>query len=258
MKEDYKGLLGLDDHLNDRNPKWFPSDTKSNFLKSSKENQEYWNNNPFKYTLNSWGHRCENIIVSQDNIVFLGCSLTFGIGLPKEQTWTHQVAEALGKREVNLGVPGGSLDSAYRLYDAWQYEIKADVTVLMIPPGRRVEIDRGKYYLRYAHWSRGTVSDFTPEMDDFIMFSCLDDKPYQTIKNKNIAAIKWIAHETNSKLYIVESHSFQLPSPSKTIGDVRKHERTARDGRHPGPVWHEETARYILNEIRRDTETSSS
>jgi hypothetical protein len=45
--------------------------------------------------------------------VFVGCSHTFGVGLPAEYTWCHLVAKQLNMelQYINLGIPGSGPDS---------------------------------------------------------------------------------------------------------------------------------------------------
>jgi len=52
---------------------------------------------------------------SQSNIVALGCSDTFGIGTTYNNTWVSLVSNFIGKKINNLGFPGGSLKTCYRL-----------------------------------------------------------------------------------------------------------------------------------------------
>lgn len=243
---DYKSLLGSADPFKShgKDVDWFPRDTKEVFLKTPQEHQDYWNANPFTYSLNDWGHRCEDIDVSANNILFLGCSNTFGTGLPKEKTWPYLVSKELGMREVNLGLPGGSLDSCFRLYNAWQYEIKAPITVLCKPPGRRVEIDRDIRYALYGAWSKGM--NFKKDVDDFILRYMFGGKAYNTIEKRNIAAIKWIAHETNSKLFILDFPALLEKEYKKTGKHWRKCFPLARDGAHPGPSANEWFAKEVL------------
>ena len=238
---DYKTLLGSAAPHGNRKQvlDWFPRDSKEVFLKTPQEHQDYWNSRPFTYSLNDWGHRCEDIDINANNILFIGCSLTFGTGLPKEETWTYLVSKELGMREVNLGVPGGSLDSCFRLYNAWQYEIKAPITVLCKPPGRRIEIDRDIRYSRYGVWSRKV--EFKEEVDDFIFRYMFGGKAYNTIEEKNMAAIKWIAHETNSKLFV-----FEFPDFVKDDKPWQEVLPLGRDGKHPGPEVNEWFAKKVV------------
>lgn len=245
---DYKTLLGQGDRWHRKKVcDWFPRDLPVNLESCSKEHQDYWNARPFKYYLNDWGHRCGEIDVNADNnILFLGCSLTFGIGLPKEETWPYLVSKELGMREVNLAVPGGGLDSAFRLYNAWQYEIKAPITILMIPPGKRIEFEDKDKYIRYGHWSPGIIGN--KDVDDFILKYKFEDKPYNTIHDKNIAAIKWIANDTNSLLHIVDSTT-AMSDFNIEVGPWIEHFPAARDGQHPGPAWNKWITKGILDEI---------
>jgi len=82
--------------------------------------------------------------------------------------------------------------------------------------------------------------------DRFIMKYILDDKPYKTIHDKNIAAINWIAHETNSSLYIVNSETalFEFPNPDPWP--------VARDGNHPGPAWNDWVSKKVLKDLSNE------
>lgn len=59
---------------------------------------------------NSDGFRSDNFSPDAD-ILFAGCSLTFGIGLPIDLTWTRMVSDHFDKPHYNLSIPGGSVTS---------------------------------------------------------------------------------------------------------------------------------------------------
>lgn len=69
------------------------------------------------YTVNNIGHRCDNVTTlkkSDHNILFAGCSNTFGDSLPYDKTWNHIVykhislsVDSIGPFH-SLGYPGGS------------------------------------------------------------------------------------------------------------------------------------------------------
>ena len=74
-------------------------------------------NNKISYIMNNTGHRCDdikNLDIAQHNILFAGCSTTFGDGLPYETTWDHLLYDEIKKDHKNigpfhsLGYPGGS------------------------------------------------------------------------------------------------------------------------------------------------------
>src|SRR5205085_2722340 len=48
-------------------------------------------------------------------IPFLGDSQTFGVGVADDRTFVSQLARRLGRRFLNLGIPGSALDDQIRL-----------------------------------------------------------------------------------------------------------------------------------------------
>lgn len=58
-----------------------------------------------RYVTNSYGFRGNNFRCNQD-IVALGCSFTFGMGVPQEEIWCSISARKLGLGIDNLGIPG--------------------------------------------------------------------------------------------------------------------------------------------------------
>ena len=222
---------------------WYPSDSHSNFKKQSAKHQQQWKDVELTYKLNSYGMRMDGDPAPGNNILFLGCSMTFGIGVPKENSWTHLVSKQMGMGEVNMGNPGGSIDSLFRLYNAWQYEIQAPITCLLIPPQYRKERiitdNNGDLFIaKIATWTINHMK--TPEMKDIALQSINDTEMYMNEK-RNIDAIKNIAHETNSKLIIIDSYNL---SP-----EVYNRGSIGRDNGHPGYYWHEKVAETFLNEI---------
>jgi len=62
-----------------------------------------------EYKLNTLGYRSSEF--RKVPIVFAGCSVTFGVGVPESGIWSTIVGEKLGLDYVNLGVPGWSIQA---------------------------------------------------------------------------------------------------------------------------------------------------
>ena len=214
---------------------WFPSDSEDNFFKQSKEHQGYWNQQPpIKYYLNKYGFRSDEFSEEEcrESITFIGCSNTVGLGIHKEDTWTARVAKELNLREINLGICAGSTDSAFRVYNEWQPIHKSKITCFLLPPTNRMEIvDRGGNWLNIGHWSTKVKW-----LSDEMLVSLLDDTLNEVRVDRNTAAIKHIANETDSKLII-------LPYTEKI--DL------ARDNLHGGKNTHKNMAKNFLEEINK-------
>ena len=214
---------------------WFPSDTLEHFLTTSKEHQGYWNQQPpIKYSLNKYGFRSDEFPEEEcrESITFIGCSNTVGVGIHKEDTWTARVAKELNLREINLGICAGSSDSAFRVYNEWQPIHKSKITCLLLPPTSRMEIvDRGGNWMNIGHWSTKDVW-----LSDEYLVSLLDDTLNEVRVDRNLAAIKWIAQETDSKVIV-------LPYAGKRD--------FARDNMHGGKNFHKNMAKLFLEEINK-------
>jgi len=223
---------------------WLPSDTQENFLNQTSNHQDCWNSlPPITYNLNSYGFRSGEFKNTGNSITFLGCSFTTGIGIHKEDTFAYNVAKKLGMDEMNLGLSGGSLDAAFRFYLMWQDIIRSQITVLLIPPGRRLEVQRspkapGKQ--RFCRLGVHRMKD--SERDRFLMRQVFGDDAMAINFKKNILAITQIADKTNSKLIILDSEEF-TPADTRTWG-------SARDNIHPGKAWHEFMTNNILKSIK--------
>lgn len=122
VKENAKrlGLIGTKainntslDHLflndwvvaNKRQPKLYPNGlpwtgdyTKKEFMLDQSNS----------YLINSFGFRGKEFNKDSE-LLFAGCSFTFGLGLPEEEIWGSHVANALGMQYSNLGLPGDSV-----------------------------------------------------------------------------------------------------------------------------------------------------
>lgn len=62
-----------------------------------------------EYKLNTLGYRSSEF--KRVPLVFAGCSITFGVGVPENGIWSSIVGEKLGLEYVNLGVPGWSIQA---------------------------------------------------------------------------------------------------------------------------------------------------
>lgn len=59
------------------------------------------------YQINSHGYRSDEFGLNQE-ILVLGCSQTFGQGIPQEFTWAKIFSDSIGKSYANLAQPGDS------------------------------------------------------------------------------------------------------------------------------------------------------
>lgn len=222
---------------------WYPSDSPERFKEQSQEHQDYWNSlPPIKYHLNTYNFRSPEFpeVETRDSITFLGCSQTFGIGLHKDKTWASLVAEHFNLPEINLSIPGGSLDSAFRVYNEWQPIHKSKITCMLLPPDNRFESrdstgKEGVYkWKNMGWWSVEWEKKLSDDAKE-ILLHMLSPQVQEVRKDRNLAAIKYIAQENESILII-------LPWTGRA-NDV------ARDGSHGGIEWNRQMADEFIGKI---------
>jgi len=62
------------------------------------------------YDINSNGYRDEEFEFNKADILCVGCSHTFGTGVPQEGTWPKILESLSNKKTANLGTPGESIE----------------------------------------------------------------------------------------------------------------------------------------------------
>jgi hypothetical protein len=61
------------------------------------------------YEINSMGFRGE--VYESSDVVGVGCSITFGLGIPESGRWTNILNNKINKNVLNLGSPGASVET---------------------------------------------------------------------------------------------------------------------------------------------------
>lgn len=98
------------------------ADSKNHFeghLKTQPADWEYRTKRVL-YTRNSLGHRCKELDdLSDDFILFIGCSLTEGVGVALEDSFTYKLSQQLNMDYYNLGLAGSGADLLSENLSMW-------------------------------------------------------------------------------------------------------------------------------------------
>lgn len=103
----------------------------------------------FGYQFNSFGFRSAEFDNSENfKILYTGCSVTEGIGLPVEHTWSHHLNSFIsneigdGVKMFNIGKAGSSIDACIRFtYITIEHKkFRPDFVFFLIPPINRNEL----------------------------------------------------------------------------------------------------------------------
>jgi hypothetical protein len=120
------------------------------------------------YGLNSDGFRSEEF-ESNTDILFSGCSFTFGAGMYLEHLWTKIVADKFNVKHQNLGLPGSStMVMVSNLFEYFrQYGNPKTLVCLLPDPYRVLRIRNYKYgFARHDH-----ERDHLLSSNDFYLFN---------------------------------------------------------------------------------------
>lgn len=214
---------------------WMPSDTEKLFDENWK-NQETktklikhgWSKDSIQYKSNDFGFRMNTDIldvIPGECDFYLGCSITFGIGLNLEDTWAWKISEKNGRTCVNLGWGGSGIETQYRLLRAWAKLLKPKKAyTLGYYYGRRELMETKDRIHHLGVWQADSQQwkEFYPRVTTRheMLISCI----------RAIDAMRAVCMDYNIELY--------------TLNDLYRKDiynttdTTARDLLHFGCSWH--------------------
>lgn len=226
--------------------KWWPSDTEERYDPID----NLYGPHDIIYKINKNGFRCEEFdILSSKRIIFLGCSHTFGVGLPLEHSWPHILLELIKKETGysipfwNLSLSGVGLDTLVRMFYQYGLKLKPQLIFALFPEYRR------ELYRNYSnHLTQHTVNG----TDNFNNIPYLLDHRivhYET--DKNLCFLDYMIKSINSKL--IHNNWCVTPDPMykkfQISHDINlSFNKRARDKIHSGYEAHFDFAQKIFEQ----------
>lgn len=108
---------------------WCPADSEERFDENWSNPgtrvllEKYgWTKTNIKYNSNRQGFRTNidlNEVEPKSHDFYLGCSITFGIGVNAKDTWSEQMIRRMNRPGLNFGQGGCSIETQYRLLRCW-------------------------------------------------------------------------------------------------------------------------------------------
>ena len=219
---------------------WLPLDSEDlynqNFKNRYTELKRYnWIDQQFNYTFNTHGFRCDEF-TNDPTVMFLGCSLTCGVGLPLDTIWPELVAKQLGMQCANLGIGAGSNDTAFRLCLGWIDRINPKILVFASPHCARTEL------LLPNEQIVNLSPQWVDEYSHHLKIWTLDDGNSAFNKLKNSIAIQHLCALRNIK-YV------EVPAATKLQIIAGVNNDYARDLAHPGINCNRVFSKLVLDQI---------
>lgn len=230
---------------------WMPHDTKENYIKK----KNLYKPEDISYDYNNYGFRCDDFEDYQKHpirVLFTGCSLTEGIGLPVEHTWAklfhNKMCEDLGEKIPywNIGLGGTGTDHMLRyLYHVGDL-LQPQVIISYLPNVERRERWDGE---TFGPWT--LLYDRDPGTELMINEELAY---YQT--TKNLAMINLLLDQWNSTMFctLVDQNMRDVFDNLDNIKVkrsliLRQIYQPARDNLHPGPKPNELFADEMFQEF---------
>lgn len=247
-------MIKITDHLSSRRPwqgsspltGWFcPGDTREDWeshMQSKKcraylTKQGWHHEHAIEYRHNQLGFRGEDFDWSGAGVMTLGCSFTYGIGLPQHQVWPWIVAERLGVTCMNLAQQGASSDRCFRMAEYWVPHLRPGWVMMLTPPMGRQELIMDDAYLTAAN-----LMPHQAGQDTFTKTWVSVDENSRLNEVKNQLAVAMVCRALDISCLIYTTAEF-----GTVIGDRAD---LARDFRHQGPAVHQGFAELVYNDIR--------
>jgi hypothetical protein len=229
---------------------WFNADSEEKYTLNYKNRYldleiNEWIDNHFIYKFNSHGFRSEEFS-DEPTIMTLGCSNTFGVGLPVDKIWPELLAKELNMKCFNMGICGGSLDGAFRMCHGYIDIVKPKIVVLLEPPPNRMELFNVNSMppCNIGTWNINSPGENDP-IENFAKLWLSSDYNDYFNREKNILAIKQMCIERNIKFVYESSDKLY---PTNPPGSELKSGMLARDLMHAGIFGHVKLTKKLLSE----------
>jgi hypothetical protein len=202
----------------------------------------------------NWNPHLRNIDYNTDNyernIIFLGCSITYGEGVENQDTYPSKVQQLSNNKWncMNFGISGGSIDMAYLIYHKIK-DLDIDTLVFQWPSFYRRAYFQDSVLIQYYPTITKDKFEYS---EDFVNISDID---YCVMRNlssiESINKFKQvynlspkIGHDKKEmfKKYGIENildFNFYYETPKKY---------RIEDG-HPNELWYKEYAEYLFEQI---------
>lgn len=220
---------------------WYPRDTEERFNENWANPKQRallekcgWTKTNIEYSSNRQGFRMDldlNEVKPGSHDFYLGCSMTFGVGVNAEDTWPHQMSKRLDRPGLNFGVPGGSIESQYRILRCWAPVLKPKrVYTLGTYLGRR-ELLEDNIPLNVGNPARAWQNFVENPRHELYWHSEI-----QISHVRAYDAMRAVCLDYGIELYSI------CDSKRKEIFLGLHGYTDGRDLIHPGPIWHSQIA----------------
>ena len=185
------------------------------------------------------------------NIVFLGCSLTYGLGVDNKDTYPSKIQNLSDNKWncINLGISGGSIDMAHLIFNKIKH-LDIDDIVIQWPSFYRRAYFENKNYKPYVPM---LTKDDMKLTEDFANISDLDYCIMRNLSNlQTINSFKSVYNLSpkigHDKKDLFNEYDIDNILNFNFYYDTENKYRI-EDG-HPNELWYQQYAEYLYEELK--------
>lgn len=193
------------------------------------------------YKINKYGFRTKDWTDNKEECyVALGCSHTYGQGVPEDSRWSNLLEQHTGVTIYNLGLGAGSRDTITRLMIGWLEEIKPSKIFVLWPGEHRWEVGLRDRIKSYTPSTVHSIVNREPNRWDsgYILEYLGQEYNAEVNKIRNDYTFKGLCEEHNIEPYTLKYSDFQNIDC-----------KTARDGIHNGVLFHKAIADEFIKTL---------
>jgi hypothetical protein len=208
------------------------------------------------YTYNELGFRGDSISKDGFKVMSIGCSMTEGIGVNDDETWSHVFSQLVGGVNLNFGLGGRSNDYICRALLTYYDLIKPDVVLIMYTRPERKEIyteNNGVEPFMVTHnWGYLKETQKGREIQKLMVELQNDNSDYINWY-KNHLLIKYFLESKKCKwIWNGELLNIDYNDSNRFDDGFTHYFDHGSDNTHPGPITHkkygENLYRYFVNQ----------
>lgn len=192
------------------------------------------------YKINNSGFRCENFN-NDAGIIFVGCSHTYGTGMPVEDIWPSLVADRFNMQSWNLGTPGlSSTPGTFYLLN-WHTSIpNPKAIVLFDPPLGRIELYKQHSDFYSINILKTLLVDYGNDA------SALANRLYHSL-----VATSEVNYKLNQISLRLLAEKLNIPFVYGSFNGLNNVVDFARDLMHPGRKTHNLIAKHFIAQLEK-------
>lgn len=216
---------------------WMPADTEEQYQKISKTMKVPYGPGDITYKYNNYGFRCDDFDHWENypyRILFAGCSITEGIGVPLEDLWAKKlhkmICDKIGEYIPYWTIASGGtgLDHMVRYLHNLKDLLKPQIIISYLPMDVRRE-----------RWNEDRWSVWSLEVNSEKHTTILMDENFTSYQTeKNLVMLEMLLEEMDSWFLCSSGHEFGLDRIINKEISLNQIDY-GRDGIHAGPKSNE-------------------